>query len=168
MSEARRCGVPDGDILGAVPLPRLLMRLVDPANVYFADHTPRRRGPIYREATVERDPGGSRRATPEEISDLRQRAQRPLADADGAPEPPIDASLLSKAAHDLIAEGRATIGTGPHSVHARVVRFWRGDAVLEVTGENGQSRRLVRIPRSLGPEHAAQLTGYLTDHPGNS
>lgn len=108
-----------------VPLPRLLIRLVDPANVYLADHTPRRRGPIYREAAVFGPdiPGGSRQATPEEIADLRQRAQHRLADADGAPEPPIDASLLPKAAHDLITDGRATIGTGPHLVHAGVVRF---------------------------------------------
>lgn len=169
----RRFGRPD-PILVAVPLPRLLMWLVDPANVYFADHTPRRgrprRGPRYRGAAVFGPdvPGGSRQATPEEIAELRRRAPSSRADADAAPRPPVDPAALAQAARDLLTQGWATLGTSPHLVHARVVRFWHGDCVLDVTDEAGRSRSLARIPRHLGPEHEAVLTGYLAEHLGHT
>ena len=82
--------------------------------------------------------------------------------------PPGDTSELFQAAGDLITSGRATLGTSPHLVHARVVRFWRGDSVLEVTHQTGRRRSLVRIPRNLGPEHEALLVGYLAGHLGHT
>jgi hypothetical protein len=57
-----------------------------------------------------------------------------------------------------------TLGASPHLVHARVVRFWHGDSVLDVSDETGRSRSLARIPRHLGPEHEAVLAGYLAEH----
>ena len=163
----RRFGGP-GSILVAVPLPRLLMRLVDPAGAYLADHAPRRGGPRYREAAVFGPdvPGGSRQATPEEIADFRRSAAHRHADA--APRLPVDPAALSQAARDLLTQGRATLGTSPRTVHARVVRFWHGDCVLDVTDETGWSRSLARIPRNLGPEHEAVLTGYLAEHLGHT
>jgi len=158
-----------------VPLPRLLRWLVDPASVYFADHAPRRGrlrrgGPRYREAAVFGPdvPGGSRQATPEEIADLRRRASQERADADAALRPPVDPAALSQAARDLLTQGWATLGTSPHLRHARVVRFWHGDSVLDVTDETGRSRSLARIPRKLGPEHEAVLTDYLATHLGHT
>ena len=145
------------------------MWLVDPAGVYFADHAPRpgraRGGRRYREAAVFGPdvPGGSRQATPEEIADLRQRVPQRHGRAEPLPGQPGDTSALSHAAGDLITIGWPTLGTSPYPVHARVVRFWHGDSVLEVTHQTGR-RSLVRISRNLRPEHEALLVGYLAGH----
>jgi len=116
-------------------VPRLVTCVVDPANVYFDDHSPRRTGrPKY--ATVVFGPGvagGSREATPEEAEAIRRRAKRLRDTEDPAPELAFDNEQLQQAAADLISAGVATIGAPPKVVDARIVRFWRGDSILEVT-----------------------------------
>ena len=147
--------------------PRPLMRIVDPANVYFDERSLRRHpGPRYRGGAVFGPgvPGGSRQATDEEIAQWRrqprEKTESPLVAA-------ADGRAIAQAVRDLIATGAAAITRGPFVLQARVVRFWRGDAVLEVDYAGG-GRSLTRIPRTLGPEHADMLSDYLSRNPAGS
>ena len=136
------------------------MQIVDPAGVYFSDHSPARRGPVYREAAVFGPgvPGGSRQATDEEIRALRGRSRsRPPERADlGAL---MTSDSVKRAVTELLASG-STVLESPHGqVRARIVRFWRGNSILEIAVEDRNSR--VRIPRKLGPEGQETLAFYL-------
>ncbi len=151
----------------ALRWPRPLMRIIDPANVYFDDRSPHRQpAPIYRGGVVFGPgvPGGSRQATDEEIAQWRRQ---PREEAETPPVTAADRREIAQAVRDLIATGAAAITLGRFVLQARVVRFWRGDAVLEVDHAGG-GRALTRIPRTLGPEHADMLTGYLARYPGGS
>jgi hypothetical protein len=144
------------------------MRLVDPANIYFEDQAPRRGGPVYRGAAIFGPgvPGGSRQATPEEIEELREHAARLRDSREADPVPSVDSEMLARAVDDLIRVGQTTFGQPPHVARARVVTFWRGDSVLEITGGAGRTVSRARIPRNLGREHDDLLTTYLARHVG--
>jgi hypothetical protein len=149
-------------ILLVVGLPWLLLRIVDPAGAYLDGHARRRRGPTYRGAAVFGPdvPGGSRQATAEEIDDLRHAAEeheraRRLAAV------PVDRGDVERAVADLLRTGYAVFGEGRRSVHARIVRFWRGSSVLEMSNQAGTSRSRTRIRRSPGPEDERVLADYL-------
>jgi len=151
----------------ALRWPRPLMRIIDPANVYFDDRSPHRhKGPIYRGGAVFGPgvPGGSRQTTDDEIAQSRRQTREK---ADPRPVTAADRLAIARAAQDLIDTGTAAITDGSCMLRARVVRFWRGDAVLEVEHAGG-GRTLTRIPRTLGPEHADMLIGYLSRHLGGS
>ncbi len=145
-------------------LPRLLLRVIDPAGAYLDGPARRRRGPTYRGAAVFGPdvPGGSRQATAEEIDDLRraadehERARRLTA-------VPVDRGDVERAVADLLSTGRAVLGQGPRTVHARILRFWRGSSVLEVSNQAGTSRSSsrTRIRRNPGPEDERVLADYL-------
>jgi hypothetical protein len=87
-----------------------------------------------------------------------EQHERDLADAARrwAPE-------LRAAADRLVAEGSARLGFDGTDVDARLVRFWRGDSLLEIRyrrpDSEGESR--TRIPRQPPPElladHLAQV-----------
>jgi hypothetical protein len=151
-------------ILLFVALPRLLLRVIDPAGAYLAGPARRRRGPRYRGAAVFGPdvPGGSRQATAEEIDDLRRAAEeRPRARRLAAV--PVDRGDVERAVADLLRTGYAVFGEGRRSVHVRIVRFWRGSSVLEISNKAGTSRRSsrTRIRRNPGPEDEPVLADYL-------
>jgi hypothetical protein len=147
-----------------VVLPRSLLRVVDPAGAYLGGHERRRRGPTYRGAAVFGPdvPGGSRQATAEEIDDFRRAAEeheraRRLAAV------PVDRGDVERAVADLLRTGCAVLGEGRRSVHARIVRFWRGSSVLEMSNQAGTSRSSsrTRIRRNPGSEDERVLADYL-------
>lgn len=142
-------------------LPRLLLRVVDPAGAYFQARRPPRRGPLHRGGAVFGPgvPGGSRQATPEEIEEMRRRAA-----AARPPAMPVDHQAVEQAVTDLLATGTAVIGDGPGAVHARIVRFWRGSSILELSHDSGASRSTsrTRIRRHVGREDDV-LTRHLVD-----
>ena len=145
-------------------LPRLLLRVIDPAGAYLGDPARRRRGPTYRGAAVFGPdvPGGSRQATAEEIDEMRRAAEeheRARRRAAG----PVDRGNVERAVANLLRTGYAVFGEGRRSVHARIVRFWRGSSVLEMSNQAGTSRRSsrTRIRRNPGPEDERVLADYL-------
>ena len=158
------CGQPGPGRSGlksaSVRLPRLFMLVLDPAGVYFADHAPNRQGPVYREAAVFGPgvAGGSRQATEEEIRALRQQRDRP---------PPgevdfqtaLQSGSVTRAAVDLLESGSAVLAGPAGQVQAGIIRFWRGNSILEITAANRQTR--VRIPRDVGPGNQEMLALYL-------
>lgn len=104
-------------------------------------------------------PAGGRQATPGEIE--RLRASRPARDEGGAELSGPDQEALARMADELVATGRAAL---PGGISARVIRFWRGDSLLEVTSRGGRSRSCTRISRRLGPEDRAEIAAYLAQH----
>ncbi len=119
----------------------MIVHRFDPAQAYMdAAHPTKRhhgrRGPPYREAAVFGPgvPGGSRQMTEEELAPLRSRAderQTARHDSIARVQERFSDVLLVKAA-ELASNGVVTIATTVGSVDARIVRFWRGNAVLEI------------------------------------
>ncbi len=137
------------------------MLLIDPAGAYFAQHSPARRGPVFSEAAVFGPgvQGGSRQATEQEI---RERStptgQRPFDEVDLRSLLASDA--VAQAVADLFSSGSTVLESATFQVRARVVRFWRGDSILELGGGNRRSR--VRIPRDIGPDSGDLLAFHLS------
>ena len=67
---------------------------------------------------------------------------------------------LRRIAEQLVAHGTVSFTLEGRSVQARVVRFWRGDSLLETsrTGPDGGGSSRTRIPRRPDLE---LLVGYL-------
>ena len=143
-------------------LPRLLLRVIDPAGAYIGDPARRRRGPTYRGAAVFGPdvPGGRRQATAEEIEEMRRAAEEHER-ARGVAAVPVDRGDVERAVADLLRTGDAVFGEGRRRVHARIVKFWRGSSVLEMSNQAGTSRSRTRIRRSPGPEDERVLADYL-------
>ena len=147
-----------------VQLPAVLVRVIDPANGYFEKRrSPRRGGPIYRGGAVFGPgvPGGSRQATDDEIAEMQRRAnaepkrsRREL--------PPLERDGLTAAVTSLLDTGSAAIGEGPERCKAKIVRFWHGDSILEVSHRSGSS--LTRIPRRPTSQDRATLFSVLAHH----
>ena len=136
------------------------MAILDPAGVYLSDRTPARRGRVYREAAVFGPgvPGGSRQASEAEIRALRER--RELERGEGLdPREWSGSEVVARAVAGLQESGSALLAGPEGEVQARVVRFWRGDSILEISCRNRSSR--VRIPRHLGPAREGILAAYL-------
>lgn len=141
----------------------------DPAQAFMdAGHPPPRhhgqrgRGPLYREGARFGPgvPSGSRQMTEGELAPLRSRAAERRAahqNAIARVQERYGDVLLVKAA-ELASLGVVTIATTAGTVEARIVRFWRGDSVLEVK---------VHIPFSRQPEVAKTLLtgGHVTEAP---
>jgi hypothetical protein len=145
-------------------LPWPLLWLIDPAGAYWARHTPERDGPSYRGGAVFGPgvPGGSRQATDEEIEAVALWAAPRVADHE---ESVADverrwAPELRQAADRLLAQRAAGVQVGGADVEARIVRFWRGDSLLEVRSRrpDGEGESRTRIPRRPEPD---LLVGYL-------
>ena len=148
-------------------LPWPVLWLIDPAGAYMARRTPRIRGPVYTGGAVYGPdvPGGSRQATEEELRAMR--SWRPDVDPEEVDPGEVAADLerrygseLRRAAEQLCSSGTADLRMDGRHVQARVVRFWRGDSLLETTTtgpvDHGESR--TRIPRQPDP---GLLVGYL-------
>lgn len=151
---------PGGLESALVRLPRLFMLLLDPAGVYFADHTAVQRGPVHREAAVFGSgvPGGSRQASEAEIRTFRERRERQGAAPPGPREWSVS-EVVTRAVADLQRSGSAVLAGPDGEVRARVLRFWRGDSILEISSRNRQSR--ARIPRDIDPGKEGILARYL-------
>lgn len=104
--------------------------------------------------------------TEEELAPLRSRADECQAarhDSIARVQEHFGDFLLVKAAH-LADHGAVTIATTAGSVEAKIVRFWRGDSVLEIKVDVPSSRQ--REPARtllIGGQvnDASVLAGYL-------
>ncbi|GAB3323707.1 hypothetical protein GCM10027451_47400 [Geodermatophilus aquaeductus] len=148
------------------------MRVIDPAQAYLDEH--RLDGgpghqPVHRGAVVFGPgvPGGSRPATDAERAALAEEAARSRTDreADLADVEQRWGPELHRAADELLATGAAELVLGDRTVHARLVRFWRGDDVLETTTQAPRSdgRSLTRISRDPRRGGRAVLAAHLAD-----
>ncbi|HEY5180729.1 MAG TPA: hypothetical protein VIJ07_13335 [Dermatophilaceae bacterium] len=148
-------------------LPRFLVKMIDPGTVYMQDRSPRRPGPIFRGGAVFGPgiPGGARQATYQELVEMRAQAETARREFEGVSRRPVDPSITSHAAHELIERGTTTMHVGNRELTAHVVRFWRGECVLEITvaGAGAQSSSMSKVSRRLTTEHEPILAGYLTD-----
>ena len=148
-------------------LPRLLVKVIDPAGVYMQGRSPRRPGPIFREGAVFGPgvPGGARQATYQELVEMRAQTETARREFEGVSRRPVDSSITAHAAHELIERGTTTMHVGDRELTAHVVRFWRGESVLEITvaGAGAQSSSMSKVSRRLTTEHEPILAGYLTD-----
>lgn len=134
-------------------LPWPVLWLFDPAGASMARHSPRPLGPVLHRAAVFGPdvPGGSRQATDEEIAAMEaafsERAREEAVDDDAVPSAAVRA-----AAQRLVRDAAAELTVGDRRLEARVIRFWRGDSLLEVstTARDGTSSSRVRIPRRPG------------------
>ena len=107
-------------------------------------------------------PGGSRQATAEEIEAMRHDLDVRRAGREETPPSGADAddAAVSRAADNLIEHGYAVVEGPLGLVHARIIRFWRGDSILELTDGRGRSR--TRIPRNPASEHRVLLSDYIS------
>lgn len=148
-------------------LPRLLVKVIDPAGVYMQGRSPRWPGPIFRGGAVYGPgvPGGARQATSQELVEMRAQAETGRREFDGVSRRPVNPSITAHAAHELIECGTTMMHVGDHELTAHVVRFWRGESVLEITvaGAGAQSSSMSKVSRRLTTEHEPILAGYLTD-----
>ena len=148
-------------------LPRLLVKVIDPGTVYMQDRSPRRPGSLFRGGAVFGPgvPGGARQATCQELVKMRAQAETARREFEGVSRRPVDPSITSHAAHELIERGTTTMHVGDRELTAHVVRFWRGESVLEITvaGAGAQSSSMSKVSRRLTTEHEPILAGYLTD-----
>ena len=134
-------------------LGQALLWIFDPASAYMRSQSPvRPRGPVFRGGAafgpgVE---GGARRATDEELEDLRGRhevdeAEDQRRDSSGD----LDPEALRRAIQELAARAETTLRVGATTLTARLVTFWHGDAILEIrlTGAGIEGSTLARVSR---------------------
>lgn len=132
-------------------LRRLLLRIVDPAGARFEqrDHV----RPVHRGAVVfgPGEPQGGRPPTDEELAALEVVAAEHAADYDARVEEVRRRwrSELEAAADRLRRGEPVSLRLGEHELEARVLRFWHGDSLLEITRESAHAsgRSRTRIPR---------------------
>ncbi len=148
-------------------LPRLLVRLIDPATAYMQGRSPRRSGPIFRGGAVFGPgvEGGARQATPEELEHMRTEAEDSHLEARTRRGPDIDPAMTGAAGNQLIEQGRTTIHVGERELSAHIITFCHGDSLLEIDvhARDMSSSSRVRVPRRLSVQHLPMLTEYLTD-----
>jgi len=148
-------------------VPRLLVKVIDPATVFMQDRSPRRGGPIFSEGAVFGPgvPGGARQATSQELFEMRAHVETVRRESAGGSRRPVDPSITSHAAHELIERGTTTMRVDNRELTAHVVTFWHGESVLEITvdGAGVQSSSMARVSRRLTTQHEQILTRYLAD-----
>lgn len=164
--------------LVAVNLPPLIVGIFDPAGRYMRKHDrahpPRwrrkvcmrsRRRPFVGGAVFGPDvPGGARQATAEELTSMRHRAEQDKARHESALESArrrwSPQALIC--AHELLASGTTVFSVDGGHVRGRLLRFWRGDSVLELSswrhdaGSHGRS--MTRLSR--GRDTSAEVIAY--------
>jgi hypothetical protein len=129
-----------------------LIELVDPAARYMRGDRPARggRGPVFRGAAI-LTTGGGRQATPDELTAIRAASDARRAQHDAE----LDAARArwlrpaQRAAGELLATGTAVVPVPDGELTARLVRFWRGDHILDVHyhQRRDQGRSISRMPR---------------------
>ena len=137
-------------------LPRLLLRVIDPAQVYFDRH---RRGLEARERFAHRQAavfgpevvGGSRAATSAERVELAAEEVRYRDDYEAAITDAKRrwAPQLERAAAELLTTGATRIRLGGRTVDARIITFWRGDHILR-SATRGRTATGSPSPASAG------------------
>lgn len=147
------CSVASADDLSYLPavrLPTLLMRLIEPAQVYFDEvdggrsrSVPRRPVPVRRLSQRSDETAGKSygldagdSAPAPELS--RDRLFVDLATGRDAMRERFGDRLL-EAARGLVESGHARVDTPGAALDARLVTFWRGDGVLEVQRSSATS-----------------------------
>jgi hypothetical protein len=145
-------------------LPRALLLLIDPAQVYVDRHAADRRQhgpPLHPGAAVSGPgvPGGSRPATDDERVALAEEAARYRGDHEAALTDVRRrwAPQLERAAEELLDTGTTHVRLADRTVDARMITFWRGDHLLQTVTQapRGGGRSLTRIsrdPRRGGPD----------------
>jgi hypothetical protein len=94
--------------------------------------------------------GGARQATPEELAEIRARHEDDESQGErGYASGDIDPEALRQAVQDLMLGRETKWRGGSDTLTARLVTFWRGDAVLDirVTGPGIASSDLTRVTR---------------------
>jgi hypothetical protein len=143
---------------------------MDAGHPALRHHQRRGRRTSYREgAAFGPDvPGGSRQMTEGELAPLRSRADERQAvrqDAVAHVHERFGDLLVAKAAQ-LASGGAVTITTTVGTVEARIVRFRRGDSVLEIKTECPSSRHRTAGKNRLTNgqlNDTTVLAGYLAD-----
>ena len=134
----RSCGVspeiPRQSVL--VRLGQAFPRLVDPASTYMQSQSPGRpRQPGFRGAAVFGPgvEGGPRQATLEETEEMRARNGVGAAKGERRQaSPEIDPDAVHDAVAELVRHRETTLRWGATELTARLVTFWRGDAILDI------------------------------------
>lgn len=158
----------------------LVMGLFDPAGRYMREHrhghaAPFRNIPLtpspqsfVEGAVLGPDvPGGARQATAEELASMRQRAQqygdRHQAALERARSRWNRQALIC--ARELLDSGTTVLSAGSGTVRGHLVRFWRGDSVLELSSSNGDERNygsfMARVGRRRHHMSADMIADYL-------
>lgn len=76
--------------------------------------------------------------------------------------PLADVPLVTAAAHKLNTIGEAQLKVADVTLSARLVRFWRGDAVLEIDCTQTGSRTRLRVSPRASDERESTFCNYLT------
>ena len=129
-----RSARPGSSLTGVIVLTRLV-ELVDPAARYMRGDgpAPGERGPIFRGAAIRAAADARREQHDADLDAARARWREPA----------------QRAAGDLLATGTAIVPVPDGELTARLVRFWRGDHVLDVHyhQRRDQGRSIARMPR---------------------
>lgn len=144
-------------------IPALFFKIIDPASAHFGRETPKPGGPTYHGGVVFGPdvPGGSRQATDDELLKLDDEPQVPRAyEAETDTVWQQYSDELRSTAIGLLAGETVTFTCVAGRLEARILRFWRGDSLLEVyrhgTIGNSSGRSLTRIGRSPAVDTIAQ------------
>ncbi len=148
-------------------IPTLLFRIFDPAEAYFRTVSPVAPGPVHRGAAFLSPAGsGEGRQVPEAEFEAPEhsarRARRAEVDEDAVRRQYGD-ELRSKAI-EVLAGAQVTFTCPGGRLECRIIRFWRGDSLLEIdqydaTGQN-RGRSLGRVGGSRSTNVDA-VTHYL-------
>ena len=148
-------------------LRRVLLRIVHPVSAAFEpDRRPR---PVHRGAVVfgPGEPEGGRPPTKAELAEFEAIAAEHTRDHDAAVETALRQwrPELEAAAERLVRGDPVTLTLGGWSVRARIVWFWRGDSLLEISAQGGTStrRNRTRIPRDPRRLDRDVFVHYLVD-----
>jgi hypothetical protein len=113
-------------------------------------------------------PGGSRQATPDELSAMRADAHIRQADFETALAQ-VHAEhdeRLRAVARELLSHGRARLVLPAATLEAQLLSFWRGSRILRidqaaVNGAGSTASSVIRFPRHDRPDSAEVVAEYL-------
>ena len=141
-------------------LPWPLVWLIDPAEAHWRRRTPTPTGPVFRSGAV-LTPDGGRQATDEQLAEMAQRARPDLEAYDQRLDDLVQrhGDELRRLARRLLGEGAVTCSLEGRTVEARLVRFWRGDALLKTVtrGPDGEGDWRTRVGRHPAEDEVVQV-----------
>lgn len=155
-----------------IPIPTLLLKIVNPAEVYFRNDSAKwhKPGPAFEEAAIFGPgvPGGSRQATEQERDQLRSQGERSAREHETSLAAASDEVLrehgdeLRDGAIQILAGDHFTFACNAGQLQARLIRFWHGDPLLEMehTSQVGGGRSLSRLSRKQA-QSPDTLSSYL-------
>lgn len=144
-------------------LPEFVIDMLDPAGRYLRKTSPRHPRPNRRgmpRQFAEYTPVGTK---PRPIADPARRRELLARRRETRPPIQLDPNVLATAAAELATSGHATIGARD----ATLVRFWHGDAVLDIIGparrhQTRIGRRELREPGRLASRLRTHLESALS------